>query len=215
MRHPSFAICVAACAFLTGPAPAIAASPSFGVMVRHDDSCLPGSYTGVREGPDDPFGPAGTSFGCPEGHLARTNVGLVVAVPLSRRFAIRADPGLATNGYEFYHRSLTLVRLDYFQLPVHARFLIVPGGSVHPYLLAGGFIARRRHPGVLVDEGAWGDWNAGVSGGGGLLFDLPPVQVFGELVYERGLVDVYVPRNLDRHTQSLRVAGGITFRLGR
>jgi hypothetical protein len=229
MRSPSVApfLIAFACAW-----PARAERVSVGVSVRRDDSCMRGTYTGEREGPRDAFAEAGREFGCDdENSLIRQGLGVVVAVPLSRRWALRADPGLATGGYQYYSKSLTLVRLDYLQGPLHARFLLVPAGILRPYLLAGVFAAKRRNPDVTADDissssrpgdsfyGArkelWRGWNVGASGGGGLLFRATPLEFFGEVVFERGLVDVYEGRNLDRHTRTMRVAGGFTFRVGR
>ena len=154
-----------------------------------------------------------------------------MAIPVSRRFALRLDPAFTTGGYQYYEKSPTLVRLDYLQVPVHARFLVVPEGILRPYLLAGVFAAKRRNEGVTADDFSvggrlgegrnfghkelWRGWNVGVSGGGGLLFRATPLEFFGEIVFERGLVDAYGGRNIDRRTRTMRVAGGFTFRVGR
>jgi hypothetical protein len=212
--------------------PARAERVSFGVSARRDRSCLRGVYTGLREQPNDVWGPAGRESGCTyEDDLVRTNVGVLINIPLSRRFALRLDPGLSTTGYQTYGRTAVTFRLDSIQLPVHGRFVLVPGGVAHPYLLAGGFVSRWRNRDSIDDvfsydsrwprvvsylyrKEHWRGWNAGLSGGAGVAFDIAPVQVFGEVTFERGLVDIYGGRNREQRTRNRRVAGGFTFQLG-
>jgi hypothetical protein len=110
--------------------------------------------------------------------------------------------------------------------------VLLPGGAVHPYALAGGFVARWRNRETVGDvfrhndrapsevtylyrRESWRGWNAGISGGGGLAFDIATVQLFGEVVYERGLVDIYRGRNIAQRTRNRRVAAGFTVRVGR
>jgi hypothetical protein len=205
---------------------------SFGVSARQDRSCLRGVSTGLRAQPDDVWGRAGDESGCiHETTLVRTNVGVVTNIPLSRRFALRVDPGLSTTGYQTDGRTAVTLRLDSIQLPVHARFVLVPGGAAHPYLLAGGFVSRSWDRDSIDDvvsydhrtravtyvyrKEYWRGWNAGVSGGGGVAFDVAPVQFFWEVTFERGLVDIYGGRNSEQRTRNRRVAGGFTFRVGR
>jgi hypothetical protein len=230
MKSP---IAAASCLVVLAAAwPARAERVSFGVSAWRDSGCLRGIYTGLREGPNDLWRQAGDESGCIDDYtLVRTNVGVVINVPLSRRLALRVDPGLSTSGYQSDGRTAVRFRLDSIQLPVHARFVLVPDGTTHPYLLAGGFVSRGWNRDSIDDvvsydlptrtvtyvyrKELWRSWNAGVSGGGGVAFDIAPVQFFGEVTVERGLVDIYGGRNSEQRTRNLRVAGGFTFQLGR
>jgi hypothetical protein len=72
-----------------------------------------------------------------------------------------------------------------------------------------------RNPVYVFRSEHWREWNYGLSAGGGLEVRAGRTRILAEVVYDRGLADVYGGTNIDLHTSGLRLGLGLAFTLGR